>query len=75
MSLDRRAFLAASVAAATAACQKTISEKQSSSAAQSASKLGIPGPYPGRVVAIQHPNSIVQDQYQAEPVRQMLERA
>ena len=44
MSLDRRAFLAASVAAATAACQKTISEKQSSSAAKSASKLGIPWP-------------------------------
>ncbi len=74
-SLDRRAFLAASLAAATAACQQTISEKQSSSAgAKSASKLGIPGPYPGRVVAVQHPNSIVEDQYQAEPVRQMLER-
>ncbi len=73
-SLDRRAFLAASVAAATAACQQTISEKQSSSAAKPASKLGIPGPYPGRVVAVQHPNSIVEDQYQAEPVRQMLEQ-
>ncbi len=74
MSFDRRAFLAATVAAATAACQKTISEKRSSSAAKTASKLGIPGPYPGRVVAVQHPNSIVEDQYQAEPVRQMLER-
>ena len=74
MSFDRRAFLAASAAAATAACQKTISEKQSSSAAKSASKLGIPGPYPGRVVAVKHPNSIAGDQYQAEPVRQMLER-
>ena len=74
MSLDRRAFPAASVAAATAACQKTISEKQSSSAGKSASKLGIPGPYPGRVVAVQHPNSIAEDQYQAAPVRRMLER-
>ena len=74
MSLDRRAFLAASTAAATAACQKTVSEKQFSAAAKSASKLGIPGPYPGRVVAIEHPNSIADDQYQAEPVRQMLER-
>ena len=73
-SFDRRAFLAASLAAATAACQKTISEKQSSSGAKSASKLGIPGPYPGRVVAVQHPNSIVEDQYQAEPVRRMLEQ-
>ena len=76
MSFDRREFLAASLAAATVACRQTASERQASQPATSSSgkKLGIPGPYPGRVVAISHPSSIVADRYQAEPVRQMMER-
>lgn len=73
MALDRRAFLAASLAATTAACQK-IADGQASAASGTPSNLGIPGPYPGRVVAIHHDNSIVDNQYQAEPVRQMMER-
>ena len=38
------------------------------------SRLTIPGLYPGRVVAVEHPGSIVSGRYQAEPVRQMLRR-
>jgi uncharacterized protein (DUF362 family) len=37
-------------------------------------KLGIPGPYPGRVAAVHHPASIVGDQYQREAVRDMMNR-
>jgi len=37
-------------------------------------KLGIPGPYPGRVVAVEHAGSIVSGVYQAEPVRNMMEK-
>jgi len=37
-------------------------------------KLGIPGPYPGRVVSVDHPSSIVSGQYQREPVRQMIQK-
>jgi uncharacterized protein (DUF362 family) len=37
-------------------------------------KLGIPGPFPGRVVSVNCPRSIISDQYQKEPVRQMIER-
>jgi uncharacterized protein (DUF362 family) len=73
MTFDRRGFLAASLATATAACQQRIFDTTSSAARTSGSKLGIPGPYPGRVVAVSHSNSIVGDQYQAEPVRQMME--
>lgn len=73
MALDRRAFLAASVAATAAACQK-IADGQASAGSQAQGNPGIPGPYPGRVVAIHHDNSIVENQYQAEPVRQMMER-
>ncbi len=73
MAFDRRAFLAASLAATAAACQKAVSQETAASS-KSAAKLGIPGPYPGRVVAIHHDGSIVGDQYQAEPVRQMMER-
>jgi uncharacterized protein (DUF362 family) len=73
MALDRRAFLAASLAATAAACEKAVSQKPESVAGENA-RLGIPGPYPGRVVAVHHDNSIVGNQYQAEPVRQMMER-
>jgi uncharacterized protein (DUF362 family) len=37
-------------------------------------KLGIPGPYRGRVVAVEHPGSIVSGQYQAAAVRQMMDQ-
>jgi len=36
--------------------------------------LGIPGPYPGRVIAVDHPASLVSNAYQAEPVRDMLRK-
>src|SRR5438132_991509 len=38
------------------------------------SKLGIPGPYPGRVVEVHHPRSIVSGAYQAEPVKAMMQK-
>ncbi len=73
MRFDRREFLAASLAAATVACQQKVADQKASTARNTHSKLGIPGPYPGRVIAVHHPNSFVNDQYQAEPVRQMIE--
>jgi Domain of unknown function (DUF362) len=47
--------------------------------AQSRSKaelapLGMPGPYPGRVIAVEHPACLVSGAYQAAPVRSMVER-
>ncbi len=36
--------------------------------------LGIPGPYPGRVVAVSHPGPFVSGAYQAEPVQTMMRR-
>jgi uncharacterized protein (DUF362 family) len=40
----------------------------------SSSKLGIPGPYRGRVVAVQHPRSILSGRFQPEPVREMMHK-
>ncbi|HEY2018316.1 MAG TPA: DUF362 domain-containing protein [Bryobacteraceae bacterium] len=37
-------------------------------------KPGMPGPFPGRVIAVQHPGCISSGAYQAEPVRKMLEK-
>ena len=34
----------------------------------------MPGPFPGRVIAVEHPACIVSGAYQPEPVRQMLEK-
>src|SRR5436190_14793572 len=38
------------------------------------SKPGMPGPFPGRVVGVEHPACIVSGAYQAEPVRRMMEK-
>jgi len=38
------------------------------------SKPGMPGPFPGRVIAVEHPGCIVSSTYQDEPVRQMMQR-
>jgi uncharacterized protein (DUF362 family) len=38
------------------------------------SKPGIPGPYRGRVVAVQHAGSVIAGRYQREPVRAMMRR-
>jgi len=65
--LGRRDFLGAAFAAAASAAA------QSQSSAR-AGKLGIPGPWPGRVVAVEHPRSIISGAYQAEPVRDVMHR-
>lgn len=36
------------------------------------SKLAMPGPYRGKVVAVQHPRSIVSGAFQKEPIEQMI---
>ena len=73
MRFDRREFLAASVAATAAVCQSRLSGAQSVASSE-ASKLGIPGPYPGRVVAVSHPGSIIDDTFQSEPIGEMIAR-
>ncbi len=37
-------------------------------------KLAMPGLYRGRVVAVEHPGSVVSGEYQAEPIRAMLRK-
>ena len=39
-----------------------------------ATKLGMPGPYPGKVVEVHHPNCILSGAYQAAPVEQMMRK-
>jgi hypothetical protein len=40
----------------------------------STSKPRMPGPFPGLVVGVEHPGSIANGAYQAEPVRRMMEK-
>src|ERR1022692_591881 len=40
----------------------------------STSKPRMPGPFPGLVVGVEHPGSIANGVYQAEPVRRMVEK-
>ena len=68
MSANRRQFIQTSFLAAAA----TASQSQSKAAVSK--NLGIPGPYPGRVIAIEHPGSIIADVYQKDTIQQMMRR-
>ena len=74
MAFDRRGFLAASLSASLASLPGKVARAQASSRSGDRGRLGIPGPYPGRVVAVRHPNSIASGAYQAKPVEQMMDR-
>ncbi len=65
--MNRRAWMAGWLSAAAAS--RALSQSR-----QPESRLAMPGPWPGRVVAVEHPRSIVSNAYQAEPVREMLRR-
>jgi hypothetical protein len=65
--MHRRKFLA-TLSAAPLALSSCVSSKAE------LSKLGIPGLFKGRVVAVEHAGSIIHGAYQAEPVRDMLRR-
>ncbi len=45
-----------------------------SAAPETKPKLGIPGPYPGRVIAVHHPGSIVSGDYQGQAVQDMMRK-
>lgn len=63
MEFDRRLWLKGLLGAAPLA-----------SAQSTGKQLGIPGPFPGRVIAVNHPGSAVSGRHQAEPVREMVAR-
>jgi uncharacterized protein (DUF362 family) len=74
MPVTRRVCLKrlGSLLGATSAAHLATSAQVSSRA--ESSKLAMPGPYRGKVVAVEHPGCIADGKYQAEPVRQMMRR-
>jgi uncharacterized protein (DUF362 family) len=68
LSTNRRQFIQTSFMAAAATA--TLSQSKASVA----KNLGIPGPYPGRVIAVEHPGSIIAGVYQKETIQQMVQR-
>jgi Domain of unknown function (DUF362) len=67
MRTGRRRFIHGSFVAAAAAVAQSSSKAEDQ-------KLGIPGPYPGRVIAVEHSGCIESGAYQPQPIRQMMER-
>ena len=63
--LLRRNFLSAVLITASRSVRGATSAR---------AKTGIPGPYPGRVIAVRHPGCIISDKYQKTPVQQMIRR-
>lgn len=71
MSCTRRRWLE-QIAGGLTAAQIAAAAQVSSTAADS--KLGMPGLFRGRVVAVEHPGSVVSGVYQAEPITNMIRR-
>src|SRR5262249_9598153 len=67
MQTGRRQFLGSAVLGAAAALTSPVSRAQSR-------ELGIPGPHPGKVIAIEHPGSALSGKYEPEAIRQMMQR-
>jgi hypothetical protein len=59
--VDRRSFVESAALAVTAAIP-------------AGRKPGIPGSYPGRVIAVESPGCLIAGKYQPTPIRQMIER-
>ena len=76
MKFSRRECLKAIGCGATLAFgagrAKPLAHAASTQSKAEPSKLAMPGPYRGRVVAVQNPAVLVSGQYQAEAVRQMM---
>jgi uncharacterized protein (DUF362 family) len=70
-SFDRRAFLQATAGVAGLSALTTISAAEPV-ARQALKALGIPGPYPGRVVEVQHPDSVRDGVPNPDAVRRMV---
>lgn len=73
---SRRAWLKSAAVAGAAlsfpAFTGAAAEGLRAASASARPRPGIPGPYPGRVVAVSHPGSIVDGQFRADPIRRML---
>ncbi|MGI9071195.1 MAG: hypothetical protein ACR2JB_07720 [Bryobacteraceae bacterium] len=67
MRAGRREFIQSAFGTATAALARSGTRAEGR-------KFGIPGPYRGRVIAVEHSGSIVGNAYQRGPVQQMVER-
>jgi hypothetical protein len=67
MKIARRDFLRSAALAGAAAIGQVHSKA-------STSKPRMPGPFPGRVVAVEHTGCIAGNIYQAQPIRQMMEQ-
>ncbi|HXF14354.1 MAG TPA: DUF362 domain-containing protein [Terriglobales bacterium] len=67
MQTDRRQFLESALLGPAAMLASTVSRAESR-------ELGIPGRYPGRVVAIEHAGSVLSGRYEPEAIRQMMQR-
>lgn len=67
MESPRREFLRGLLAAATASAAPSVVHAD-------APRLGIPGPYRGRVVEVEHPGCIVAGAYRPEAIQKMMQR-
>ncbi|MBV8811732.1 MAG: DUF362 domain-containing protein [Acidobacteriaceae bacterium] len=68
MRTGRRQFIEMALAGAGAALARAKAN------APATAKLGMPGPHPGRVIAVEHSGCIVSGTYQPQPVREMVQR-
>lgn len=67
MPSHRREFIQTAVAGAGAVIAQSRSKAETG-------RAGMPGPYPGRVIAVEHSGCIASGKYQPEAIQQMMQR-
>ena len=67
-TISRRQLLLAGIASPALPLLSTMR----ANSREAGARLGIPGPYRGRVIAVRHPGSIVSGVFQSEPIRAMM---
>lgn len=70
---SRRQWLGAATAALSLPQLIRLARAAEGPARTSRTRLGMPGLYPGRVVAVSHPSSILEGRFQEKPIRRMLD--
>jgi uncharacterized protein (DUF362 family) len=70
--LSRRDWMLAMMA--TGLTVRQLSSSAQTSSKTSRSKFGMPGLAPGRVVAVSHPGSIIEEKFQEQPIKKMIDQ-
>ena len=74
LNINRRKLLLGTLSVGAGSVMGMLHKFSLATASPTVSQLGIPGPFPGRVVEVAHSESVVNGEFRRQPVREMVAR-